>query len=195
LIAVSDKARPGRPARVDSAGVATPERLLDAAVAACVERGFEGVTMSDIARRAGVSTAAIYNHYPGRAQLLVAAGQRALGRITTPEHGEANPGAIVGAFLSPAFADTRRLLVELHLAGLRHPDVARRLAEWHHEQARVWLRVAAGPHPEAVVKTFFALLMGLCQIDSLVGVPAPDGAVTEAAVAAANHLFDREVQP
>ena len=48
--------RIGRASKVDEHGTPTRERLIRAAVEACVEHGYDGATLSDIARRAGVST-------------------------------------------------------------------------------------------------------------------------------------------
>src|SRR3954452_22950934 len=72
------KSRRGRPPNSD--GQETAARLLDAAAAACAESGFDGATLNEIARRAGVTAAAIYNHYDSREDLLYAAGVRALER-------------------------------------------------------------------------------------------------------------------
>jgi AcrR family transcriptional regulator len=160
--------RLGRPPKIDSDGVATAERLLAAATAACVERGFEGATMADIARRARVSTPAIYNHFTSKAELLIAAGRWALSRIP---------------------------LVELHRAAARHPDLAALLATWHDDNARIWARRVEGPDRLAAAAVFFAFLLGLCQIDSLSAVGATRAAETRAAVAAAATMFDQEGRP
>ena len=55
--------RIGRPPKIDEHGTPTRERLLRAAVEACVEFGYDGATLADIARRAGVSTPAVYSHF------------------------------------------------------------------------------------------------------------------------------------
>ena len=49
------------------------KRLLDAAVAAFSEHGFEAATVADIARRAGLTTGAIYARWAGKQDLIVAA--------------------------------------------------------------------------------------------------------------------------
>ena len=41
--------RIGRPPKVDEHGTPTSERLLSAAIDACVDYGYEGVTLSEIA--------------------------------------------------------------------------------------------------------------------------------------------------
>jgi AcrR family transcriptional regulator len=52
---------------------ATRERLLEAAVAALIERGHAGASLPEICRRAGVSRGAQLHHFPTRADLLAAA--------------------------------------------------------------------------------------------------------------------------
>jgi AcrR family transcriptional regulator len=49
---------------------AVQERLLAAAAEVFVERGYEGARTSEIARRAGLSTGAIYSRYQTKAELL-----------------------------------------------------------------------------------------------------------------------------
>ena len=51
----------------------TRERLVEAAAAVLAEQGFEGTRTSDIAKRAGLSTGAIYSQFDNKAELLLAA--------------------------------------------------------------------------------------------------------------------------
>ena len=51
----------------------TTERLLEAAVAAFAEHGFEATRVAQIARRAGLTTGAIYSRWPGKRDLIIAA--------------------------------------------------------------------------------------------------------------------------
>ena len=51
----------------------TTERLLEAAVAAFAEHGFEATRVAQIARHAGLTTGAIYSRWPGKRDLIVAA--------------------------------------------------------------------------------------------------------------------------
>jgi AcrR family transcriptional regulator len=51
----------------------TRRRLLDAAVAALIERGHAGASLPEICRRAGTSRGAQLHHFPTRAELLAAA--------------------------------------------------------------------------------------------------------------------------
>jgi len=50
-------------------GARSRERVLDAAMAAFGERGYEGASMSAIAREAGVTKSVIYDHFASKAEL------------------------------------------------------------------------------------------------------------------------------
>ena len=171
-------ARRGRPPNSDSQETRT--RLLDAATAVCTEQGFDGATMNAIATRAGVTAAAIYNHFESREDLLYAAGVRGLRQVTDvvpPGLGAGAARAIAAAYLRPGLHETRRLLAELHLAGGRDPRLAELLAEWHRTwaEALVALLPPDDDAPEATVKALFLLLLGLCHIEALDEVEAaPD---------------------
>jgi AcrR family transcriptional regulator len=151
-----------------------------AAAAAFAERGFRGATLADIAERADVTTGAIYNHFSGKEDLLVAASRAALETLEggAPEPSQELPAIAaraVRAFMRPGFAQTRRLLIELHLSATRSPGLASLLSEWHRERLAEWsARVpeTAG-NPAAVVKLYFLILMGLTHIDALSSVEVP----------------------
>jgi AcrR family transcriptional regulator len=51
---------------------ARPEEILEAALAEFVERGFDAARMEDIAKRAGISKAAIYLYFPSKMAVLEA---------------------------------------------------------------------------------------------------------------------------
>jgi AcrR family transcriptional regulator len=57
------------------------EALVEAALALAEEAGTEGVTMREAARRAGVSSAAPFRHFPDREALMTAAAAEALRRF------------------------------------------------------------------------------------------------------------------
>jgi AcrR family transcriptional regulator len=66
--------RPARPRmRQDEKSAETRRRLLDAAVACLVERGYANTTGSEIAERAGLSRGAQLYHFPTKEDLLVGA--------------------------------------------------------------------------------------------------------------------------
>lgn len=168
--------RRGRPPKSDDP--ATRDRLLEAAAEACVEVGFEAVTLAGVASRAGVTPAAVYNHFAGKDELLYTAGRLAIARLGArvaptgdPAHGAHE---VAAAFLDPSFRASRRLILELHLAGARHPELAEQLAGWHREFAALSAAQSPSDHrDDATVKAFFLLLLGLCHVDDLAAIDAP----------------------
>ena len=63
---MSGSGESGRPGDLDE----TTRKLLDAAAAAFVEHGYERAAVSDIARRAGVTTGAVYPRWPRKHDLM-----------------------------------------------------------------------------------------------------------------------------
>ena len=168
-------ARIGRPPKIDEHGTPTRERLLRAAVDACVEFGYDGATLADIARRAGVSTPAVYSHFSGKAALLVAASKHELDAIaTTRLPGEAGVREIARHWLQPDFAPTRILVAELHCAAIRQPEVAELLRAWQQENAERLQRLAGLTLNQ--VRMYYLLLIGLSHTDqiNMLGVSRAD---------------------
>lgn len=72
--ATQTASRPAR--RVPQArSIATRRRLLRAAIAALVSRGYAGTTTSSVARDAGVSQGALFKHFPSKLALYAAAAE------------------------------------------------------------------------------------------------------------------------
>jgi AcrR family transcriptional regulator len=185
------KRGPGRPQKTDSRGVESSQRLLTAATQACIEVGFEATRLSDIARRAGISTPSVYNHYPNKSELLVAAARHAFDVQIRDLRLERLPLAgLVGIFLSEQMRDTRRLVVELHSAATRHADIAAMLATWHDEVAEKVRPFVAGDDHRGAVKAFFMLLLGLCHLDDLESVPASSASLAQTLEGMVDHLFE-----
>jgi AcrR family transcriptional regulator len=174
--------RRGRPPK--SAAAPPAERLLIAAGEACAEFGFERVTLEAIGQRVGMTPAAIYNHFGGKDELLYAAGQRGLEQLTAAlvgtELGVRTVHRIAAAFMRPDMATTRRLFLELHLAGDRHPELGAHLDRWHAEWAKVFADLVGSEDRDsgATVKALFLLLLGLCHVDHLSAMPAGRKALT-----------------
>ena len=194
--AASDrKNRRGRPPNSD--GQETASRLLDAATAACAEYGFDGATLSEIASRAGVTAAAIYNHFESREDLLYAAGVRALERVTDlvpPDAGADAAKIIAAAYLRPELKETRRLLAELHVASARDRHLAQLLSSWHRSWAQALKTVlpADDPSPDATVKALFLLLLGLCHFDDVSAVRATQADVVDRVEHVVDALIARD---
>jgi AcrR family transcriptional regulator len=164
---------------------------LAAAAESCVDNGFDGATLGDIARRADVSGPAIYNHFTSKVELMVAAAHLALHELRPAPGRSPDARAVVRAYLADEFASTRGFLAELHLASHRHPQLAELLGAWHAEQAALWVDGPAATR-QARVAALFAFLLGLCQLESLsaLGVAADD--VRQQAEAMVDVLFPKK---
>lgn len=117
----------------------TRERLVESAAAVFAEKGYDRAGVQEIARRAGLTTGAIYGRFTGKAELL----QAAIDSRTTDELDElfashAFDGRatdilkVVGAHLvtpTPDEEDEGALLLEAFVAARRDPDVRETLGQ------------------------------------------------------------------
>lgn len=166
--------RTGRPPK-RAGTLPTRDRLLAAAVEVFIEHGFGRASITEIADRAGISGPAVYKHFDGKADLLIQAAKQSLdvtlhGTLHGSDVAATNPQDTARRWLSPDFAATRRLLLELHLSAGRETDLAALLAEWHLDRSAAWLRER--PDNVARVKSFYLLLLGLAQVDALSSLDA-----------------------
>jgi len=125
--------------------LATRDRLIEAAVEVFSEKGFEGARVGDIARRAGLTTGAIYAQFANKADLLREAIERSsaqgLDRLMPAGADGADPAAQLTA-LGRGLVDSSLpdwvggLLVEAMVAARRDPLVAERLREGLKGQGR-----------------------------------------------------------
>lgn len=109
----------------------TLEALLDALDALVDERGFEAVSMRDIAERAGLARTAIYNYAPDKETLLAAAATRDSAAIRSAVVGIINARtqspaecfeAIVEMLVGTFSRSTRHLLVMRTVRGALSPE-------------------------------------------------------------------------
>jgi AcrR family transcriptional regulator len=151
----------------------TRERLLNAAADVFAERGYDGTRVADIASAAGVSNAALYAHFPSKAQLLVEAlrsrGPHLLSDVirTDPDRPLTEALLVAGHRLPGRRGPGTYLVVEALVAARRHRDVAKLMRTHLGERSR-WLAglIRASQHaddldpsvsPEAVA--LFCLLL------------------------------------
>lgn len=184
-------ARIGRPPKVDRHGTPTRERLLNAAADACVEHGYVGATLADIARRAEVSTPAIYSHFSGKADLLVEACQRELNTISSGRLREVDGlRELARAWIQPEFQRSRIIVAEIHCAAIRHPEVAELLGAWQEVTAGALENLAGLDTAQA--KQYFLLLIGLAHLDQVHGIDVgPDNTARELSAVLEGWLGDR----
>ncbi|MGI9596314.1 MAG: TetR/AcrR family transcriptional regulator [Acidimicrobiales bacterium] len=170
LLETEPPRRTGRPPKQDGA-VPTRDRLIAAAIEVFGQEGFSGASVTQIATRAGISGPAVYKHFAGKADLLIQAARHSLDSVSgAARRSDPTPAATAKRWLSPDFAETRRLILELHLAAGREDELMDLLAEWHLEQAGAWQERRTDSVEQ--IKVFYLLLLGLSQTDILCSLDA-----------------------
>ena len=138
----------------------TALRLIDAAAAVFAEKGYDGAGVAEIARRAGLTTGAIYSRFPARPSCSPPPSRRCtddeLDQLFAEHAFEGQVTdilATVGSHLVTRRARHRAsaLLLEAFVAARRDPEVARRRARARSTCAATALAelVDRGPRPPA----------------------------------------------
>ncbi|WP_307832070.1 TetR/AcrR family transcriptional regulator [Prauserella cavernicola] len=119
----SDRARPGRPRDAAREG-----EILDVVTAVLAERGYDGVSFEEVARRAGASKATLYRRWESKKDMVVAALKAGPARRDTAD--DIDTGSLRGDLLAlcdrlittmrSTDGQTALLLLQ---AGLEDPDL------------------------------------------------------------------------
>lgn len=174
----------GRPRKSEGSEVSTREQLLDAAEIAFVERGYEGVTLNEVAARAGYTTGAIYNHFESKAELLIEVVKLALSRLSPAVEQAYAEGGMGASYqmlplvhLDTLTSGDRLMLAEVHIVASRYPEVASLLRQAITESvalgverldaARSRGELAEHLDPRAVAMLFTVFVAGLNHIDTI----------------------------
>lgn len=171
----------------------TREKLLAAATAVFSERGYDGAGVQEIARRAGLTTGAIYANFSGKAELLLEAiGSRSadelddLLRSQRRSLSAAELLADMGSHLldEPGPGDAQAgLLIEAFVAARRDRDLSRLVTGLIDERARgigALVDVAksegsVAPDVSGDALTRFALVLALGSLlYTSIGIDRPD---------------------
>ena len=184
----------------DQAPATTRDRILAAAAEVFAERGYEGAAVSDIARRAGFTTGAIYGRFRDKAELLLevvrgvleSQQEAAVLAAAGGDNGVSSRFAeLVGEFVDSDREASRALVLEAHVAARRDDTVGALLRNFQSErlaalrdlvaEAQTRGEVAADLDPTTVATLFLAIPLGIVLLDTA-GVDVP-GADTWAEVA------------
>lgn len=119
------------------AGESTRERLLAAAAEVFAENGYEGTTVAEVARKAGLTTGAIYANFRDKAELLLQAIERGSAQAVGDMERARKEGVsaanrlvlMARRIVTDPDPTQRLLLVEMFSASRRDPDVAARVAD------------------------------------------------------------------
>ena len=180
---------------------ATTNRLILAAAEVFAEKGYDGAGVAEIARRAGLTTGAIYSRFTGKAELLCAAINATVPDefdVLFAEHafdGRAKDLLhTVGAHLvsRPRAEGGEAMLLEAFVAARRDPEVASLLkAQFDDRRERLAALLEAGKanglidpalDTYSIVHFAHAVGLGFLAYDAI-GAAQPDPAAWEAVIA------------
>jgi AcrR family transcriptional regulator len=171
----------------------TRGRLLEAAAEVFCERGYDGTTVAEVARRAGLTTGAIYANFRDKAELLLKTIEQSSSHVVFDMEAAREAGVsaadrlllMARRMVSEPDSVERLLFVEMFSAARRHPDVGRRVAEalaaMEGELARLMDRARndgdLAPEWDAAVLARFSLALGVGFTHlAVAGLPDPDPA-------------------
>jgi AcrR family transcriptional regulator len=168
----------------------TRQRLLDVAAEVFAERGYEGARVQEIARRAGMTTGAIYGNFAHKSALLMAvidlAGKQAMRALPALDP-EVRPADLMnlwaGRLAVPATNRIRMLFVEVLTAARREEEArtqvvsgllrTRRDVAAMVKQARARQQVRPDVDGDSLGHFMLALTLGSYLLEAA-GVPLPD---------------------
>jgi AcrR family transcriptional regulator len=173
---------------------ATSERLLMGAMACFAEYGYSAVTVREIATRAGLSVGVLYQHYPNKDALLLAAFERSMVQVrgTFAAAAANNTSGPLATLVRSAAATVREHLAfwQLGYAARHQPEITRALGPaltgWTDEIISVLstlLRTAGAEEPEIDALALFAQIDGMCVHFALAPDTYPLDAVAERIIA------------
>jgi AcrR family transcriptional regulator len=169
----------------------TRARLIDAALELTRERGFDGVTVQDIAERAGLTTGAIYGNFKNRDALFIALAERQWGAVrpvirsgaSFAELMEAMAAAVIAAFAEREAGAVGALTYRAYV--LRTPEAKDRFRErmaQGYDAGAAWLKAAFDENelpmaPDLLARAINALVEGFTSMRLLTPELCPDEAV------------------
>lgn len=162
------------------------EKLLGAAAALFVERGYHDVGIDDIGAAAGITGPGVYRHFPSKSALLEALCERAMTRMLDgarrlrAEHDDPRKALEALVDQHAEFAVQHRTLLAVWWREQRalSPDVRRALRRRQREYERVWRDAVSPLRPDLAedeVAVVVTASLALLNVPALVDAPvAPD---------------------
>jgi len=183
---------PEAPDAQHASGGDLTHRLLHAAAEVFAEKGYEKAGVSEIARRAGVTTGAIYSRYGGKAELLLeAVDHHVPDSIDSVLNGSGNLGSptevlsMLGDHLLDPLDGGHGLFLEAIVAARRDPVLAERLRLRVEDEDRRLGKLVdeatsdglfdADLDEQAIVRLAHAIGLGMLLTRSMgLGLPSPE---------------------
>jgi AcrR family transcriptional regulator len=153
----------------------TRQRLIEAAVQLVGEQGFDGASLDQIARRAGMTRGAFYNNFDSKAELFVCVAQKLWSPIA-PDFRQGAPlkenMREMGRAVAAAARERRRIAVgamSFQVYAMKHDEMRKLILEsnaqiykWAEHQLLQYVSAADLPvPPDRFVRILHALTEGL----------------------------------
>jgi len=182
---------PPPPRTPKSAG--TRRRLLDVAAQLFIERGYNAVSMRDIASSAKLTKGAVYGHFHSKGQLLVEVIRWKIAerdRVVDYVEARANPERGIALMHDETGRETRLLEVDAAAAARHDAEVAAGLTDLYLDRhARIRDAASQLADPDTAAWTIAALTAGIGMKESA-GLPVPNAdRLTATILAAINGLI------
>ena len=145
---------------------ATRRRIIEAASDLFIERGYNAVSMRDVAEQADLTTGGLYGHFRSKGQLLV---ETIRWKLAEFDHSEAvvqarrHRDTAAGLMLDDRLRAVRLLEVDATAAARHDPEVAAGLAEFYRERQAALRQGLTGvvEDPDTVGWLIFVLAAGI----------------------------------
>lgn len=128
------------------------QQILDIAARLFLERGFEGMSLSDLAREAGVTRNLVYHYFPNKGALFEAVldhrAELLLERLPEPEGADAEMDLLALIEALVRLGDDCRAILRLSLGSPMRKQFLYAHTVWAKEQLEVRLALALGLSPD-----------------------------------------------
>ena len=152
----------------------TRDRIVTAAERLFTARGFDRVSMPEIATASGITAGAIYKHFDSKDDLFFEVVRRAVEAAEIPS---TDLPQVVAAYTRPESTLLRRAAVEIHHASAAHPKVRKMLRSSIDQrigqlrdgigEAQRDGRLAPGLDAELLALTTMVFILGLMHMETL----------------------------
>ncbi len=155
VMSMTVKRKTGRPVKVEGEK-GTKEKIFDAAIDLFAEKGYDGVSIRDIAKAVGIKESSVYKHYPSKEAILDAVFaymQEKLYRETVPRDYDRLVGAqTVETTLANGFGQLAAFVTDPYMLKIMRIIT---IEMYHNDRIRAFFREQMFERPVDEMETLF----------------------------------------
>jgi AcrR family transcriptional regulator len=152
------KRKTGRPVKVEGEK-GTKEKIFDAAVDLFAEKGYDGVSIRDIAKAVGIKESSVYKHYRSKDEILETVFEymkTKLYRETVPENYDAFVSAVpLETIMANGFGELASFMTDPYMLKIMRIIT---IEMYHNDRIREFFRVQMFERPVGEMETLFGKL-------------------------------------